>query len=296
VYGRQIAPSGPGRGAKIGAMSSTVVFLHAHPDDEAIATGGTMARLAAEGNRVVLVLATRGELGKPREGVLDPGEILGDRRAQEAERAGEILGAARVAFLGYRDSGMMGEATNDEDGTFWTADVDTAAHELADLLREEDADVLVVYDDHGGYGHPDHIQVHRVGIRAAELAGTPRVYESTVNREKFQQMMERMREAQVAQEFELNEQDVDELADEEFAATFGSPEAIITTTVDVGPYLDTKRAAMAAHASQIGPEMFFLQLPDEAFRFAFGEEWFIRRDVDRTAHRESWILDDLPVG
>jgi LmbE family N-acetylglucosaminyl deacetylase len=280
----------------IGAMSRTVLFLHAHPDDEAIATGGTMARLAAEGHRVILVLATRGELGTPREGVLEPDEILGERRAREAEQAGEILGAERVAFLGYRDSGMMGDDTNGDDGTFWTADVEFAAERLAEILREEAVDVLVVYDDHGGYGHPDHIQVHRVGVRAAELAGTPRVYESTVNREKFQQMIATMRESNGTEDGpQLSQEEVDELSDEEFAATFGSPEAIITTVVDVSAFTKQKRAAMAAHESQIGPDMFFLQLDDDRFEFAFGEECFIRRDVDRTAFRESWILDDLPA-
>jgi LmbE family N-acetylglucosaminyl deacetylase len=277
------------------AMSRTIVFLHAHPDDEAIATGGTMARLAAEGHRVVLVLATKGELGTPREGVLEPDEVLGDRRARETEQAAEILGAQRVAFLGYRDSGMMGDDTNDDEGTFWMADVEFAAERLAEILSEEAADVLVVYDDHGGYGHPDHIQVHRVGVRAAELAETPRVYEATVNRDKFRQMIATLREASASDEGpQLSQEEVDELSDEDFAATFGSPEAIITTAVDVAAFTQQKRAAMAAHESQIGPDMFFLQLDDERFEFAFGEECYIRRDVDRTSHRESWILDDLP--
>src|SRR5262249_6986135 len=158
---------------------STLVTFHAHPDDEAIATGGVMARAAADGHRVVLVVATAGELGEVAEGVLSDGENLASRRKAEQERAAEILGVARVAYLGYHDSGMAGEPTNDAPGAFAAAPVDEAAARLAAILSEEDAEVLTVYDDNGGYGHPDHIQVHRVGVRAAELAGTPRVYEST---------------------------------------------------------------------------------------------------------------------
>ena len=150
---------------------TTVVFFHAHPDDESIATGGTMVRLARAGHRVVIVLATRGELGEPVPGILADGEVLGARREVEAVAAARELGVERVEFLGYHDSGMMGEDTNDDPCCFWRADVDEAADRLAELLNEVEADVLVVYDEHGGYGHPDHIQVHRVGVAAARRAG-----------------------------------------------------------------------------------------------------------------------------
>src|SRR3954447_174798 len=123
-------------------MTGTLVLFHAHPDDEAIATGGTMARAAAEGHRVVLVCATRGELGEVPDGFLAPGETLTQRRERELEAAAEILGCARVAFLGYRDSGMEGEATTAHAGSFATADVEEAARRLAAILREEDAEVL----------------------------------------------------------------------------------------------------------------------------------------------------------
>jgi LmbE family N-acetylglucosaminyl deacetylase len=162
---------------------ATLVCFHAHPDDEAIATGGVMAAAADAGHRVVLVLATRGEHGEVDDGVLGEGETLAERRVLEVHAAAEILGVARVAFLDYVDSGMVGTPTNDEPGSFWSSDVEEAAQRLASVLREEQADVLTVYDAHGGYGHPDHIQVHRVGVRAAELAGTARVYEATMNRD-----------------------------------------------------------------------------------------------------------------
>jgi LmbE family N-acetylglucosaminyl deacetylase len=177
---------------------------------------------------------------------------------------------------------MDGEPTNDEPRCFARADVDEAATRLADILREEHADVLTVYDDHGGYGHPDHVQVHRVGVLAAARAGTPRVYESTANREFIQNLL-------TARSDEAP--DVPDAPDAAQMADFGSPAAIITTTVDVRDYVDQKRGAMRAHASQIPADSFFLALPDEMFREAFGSEWYIRRDAPDI--RETWIFDDL---
>ncbi len=264
-------------------MAYTLVTFHAHPDDEAIATGGTMARAKDEGHRVVLVLATRGELGEYAPDALAAGETLTERRVAEVQAAAEILGVDRVEFLGYRDSGMDGEDTNNNEGAFAIAEVEEAAARLAELLREEQADVLTVYDDHGGYGHPDHVQVHRVGVRAAELAGTRRVYESTMNRDHIRRLMEQRSELMP---------DGPDTPDAAQMDDFGSPEDIITTTVDVSAFVDRKRAAMAAHASQIPPDSFFLSMPDDAFRIAFGAEWFIRRDA-RDLSDEGWIFDDL---
>ena len=152
---------------------ATLVSFHAHPDDECIACGGVIRKAADEGHRVVLVVATRGEQGEVAEGFLADGEALWERRVAETHASAEILGAQRVEFLGYTDSGMMGTPANTAPGSFWTANVDEAAKKLAAILDEEHAEVLTCYDDHGGYGHPDHIQVHRVGLRAAGLAGTP---------------------------------------------------------------------------------------------------------------------------
>src|SRR5262245_49934438 len=160
-------------GAVGSAGMATLVTFHAHPDDESIQTGGTMAKAKADGHRVVLVVATRGEVGEIQPNVLEEGEALADRRVQETHRGADLLGVGRVELLGYIDSGMMGEPTNDVEGTFWTADVDEAAGRLAAILEDEHADVLTVYDEIGGYGHPDHIQVHRVGHRAGEQAGVP---------------------------------------------------------------------------------------------------------------------------
>ncbi len=242
---------------------ATLVSFHAHPDDECIACGGIIRKAAEEGHRVVLVVATRGEQGEVAEGFLEPGEELWQRRVAETHASAEILGAQRVEFLGYTDSGMMGTPANDAPGSFWTAPVDEAAKKLAALLEEERADILTCYDEHGGYGHPDHIQVHRVGLRAAELAGTRRVYQSTINRDHILRGR-----AMIAGQDGVETPDFDE--------SFGMPESVITAAVDVTPYVEYKRRAMRAHASQISEQSFFLALPDEAFAYGFGTEWFIR--------------------
>lgn len=246
-----------------------MVTFHAHPDDEAIGTGGVMRKAADEGHRVVLVVATRGEHGETPDGLLADGEQLAQRRVAETMAAAAMLGVARVEFLGYLDSGMVGSATNDAQGSFWTAPVDEAAKKLAAILDEERADILTCYDDNGGYGHPDHVQVHRVGLRAAELAGTPRVYQNTMNRDETIRTMLAFAQ-QAAAEAGTELPDITDLDG------FGKPESEITTAVDVTPYLEVKRRAMRAHASQIGEESLFLRMPPEAFRLSFGTEWFIR--------------------
>ena len=243
---------------------ATLVSFHAHPDDECIACGGVIRKAADEGHRVVLVVATRGEQGEVAEGFLADGEQLWQRRVVETHASAEILGAQQVEFLGYTDSGMMGTPANAAPGSFWTTPVDEAAKKLAAILDSERADALTCYDDHGGYGHPDHIQVHRVGLRAAALAGTRRVFQSTINRD----LVKRGRHL-LADQAGVETPDLDE-------DTFGKPESELTAVVAVTAYLDYKRRAMRAHASQISEQSFFLAMPDEAFRFAFGTEWFIR--------------------
>ncbi|MGH9264608.1 MAG: PIG-L family deacetylase [Acidimicrobiales bacterium] len=245
---------------------ATLVTFHAHPDDESIATGGVMAKAADEGHRVVLVVATRGEHGEVAEGFLTPGEELWQRRVEETLACAEVLGVARVEFLGYEDSGMMGTPENDRPESFWQADVEQAAARLAAILSEERADVLTIYDENGQYGHPDHIQVHRVGLRAAELAGTPKVYMNTINRDYMRRAFEHAREADAEMPGDIDPQEFEGL---------GVSEDRITTTVDVRPWLARKRAAMAAHASQISETSFFLAMAPELFEGGFGQEWFI---------------------
>lgn len=262
---------------------ATVVFFHAHPDDESIATGGTMAKLSDDGHRVVLVTATRGELGEVHS-VLDKGEELWQRRTLELAEACRLLGVARHEVLGYHDSGMAGTETNNAPGSFWQADVEEAAGRLAELLAQERPDAFTCYDEHGGYGHPDHVQVHRVGLRAAQLADVPRVLMATQNRDQIRALSARAAELGTP---------IEDAADDGIdVANIGVSEDLITTAVDVGQYLDRKRAAMRAHASQMPPDSFFLAIPDDVFAAAFGVEWYIRLG----AHRDGGPLETSVLG
>jgi len=161
---------------------------------------------------------------------------------------------------------MEGEESNARADVFASADRDEAAGRLADILAEESSDVLVVYDEHGGYGHPDHVQVHDVGMAAADLAGTPVVYMATMDRGFMLELRKRAAESDFGP-------DSDEL---EGADTMGEPSERITTEVDVTPWVDTKQAAMRAHGSQIAEDSFFLSMPDDLFADVWGQEWYIR--------------------
>lgn len=241
----------------------TVVFLHAHPDDEAIFTGGTMLRLATAGHRTVLVIATGGELGATAAGV-DPAAPLAEVRREESRRAAALLGVSRVEFLGYADSGLEAPAGP---GCFAAEPVEAVAGRLAGLLREERCDALVVYDEAGIYGHPDHVMVHRAGVRAAQMAGVERLYESTVDREYLHFV-----ETHVVEEAKRATGTLG------FAGGhLGVSSVEVTTTVDVRAVLSAKRAAMAAHASQIPETHDVMRLPTGAFAAVYGFEWYVRR-------------------
>jgi LmbE family N-acetylglucosaminyl deacetylase len=260
---------------------ATLVCFHAHPDDETTATGGTIARAAAEGHRVVLVLATDGRCGEVPDD-LAPDETLVERRRAEAERSAEILGISRIVWLGYEDSGMTGWEQNDNPACFWKADIGEAAARLADVLVEEQAGALTIYDWHGNYGHPDHVQVHRVGVRAAEMARIDQVFEATMNRDRMRAMYESAKAARLqgATQIDLDLPDgtgwdPDGPADD--GNPFGTPEAEITHALDITPWLSTKRRAMAAHASQVSDSSFFMAMPADQFAFVFGTEWYTLR-------------------
>jgi LmbE family N-acetylglucosaminyl deacetylase len=256
-----------------------VVFFHAHPDDEAIFTGGTMALLAAAGWRVVLVVATAGEQGEASASV-GPEVPLGVRRMGETARAAECLGAQRVEFLGYHDSGLDGGGPGGGDpggarpaGAFADAPVEDAAARLAAILAEERAAALVGYDARGIYGHVDHVQVHRVAVAAAAAAGVATVYESTVDREYLHFVETHLVvEATIATQPERATLGLG-LA----AAPLGLSTVEVDCTVDVRPVLPVKRRAMAAHASQIPETSSAMRLPDADFAAVYGYEWYARR-------------------
>jgi LmbE family N-acetylglucosaminyl deacetylase len=249
-----------------------VVFFHAHPDDEAIFTGGTMALLAAAGWRVVLVLATAGEQGES-SALVGPEVPLAVRRMGETAQAAECLGAQRVEFLGYHDSGVDGPGHTRPVGAFADAPVDEAAGRLSRILAEEQARALVSYDARGIYGHVDHVQVHRVALAAAGAAAVPTVYESTVDREYLHFVETHLVvEATIATQPERTAPGLG-LA----AAALGLSTVEVDCTVDVRPVLPVKRRAMAAHASQIPESSSALRLADAGFAAVYGYEWYARR-------------------
>ena len=269
---------------------ATLVCFHAHPDDEVISTGGTIARASADGHRVVLVVATNGDHGEVPDD-LEPGETIVDRRRRETEASAEALGINRVVWLGYSDSGMTGWEQNADPTSFHLADPAEAGERLAAVLHEEQADVLTIYDWHGNYGHPDHIAVHRVGLVAERLVPSVRVLQATMNRDAFVRMVER---ARASGEFsEMPGGDVDDF-DPAGPADDGNPmgmaEHELTLAVDVTAHLGAKRAAMRCHRSQIEDTSFFLEMPDDTFSEAFGIEWFIEHGV-MPPHRTGWIFE-----
>ena len=255
----------PATAAIITGMRS-LLFVHAHPDDESIGTGATMARYAAEGAGVTLVTCTLGELGEiipPDLRHLFPDE-LGQHRIVELDRACAALGVTDHRFLGgagrWRDSGMMGLPDNDDPRCFWRADVEEAATELVQVIREVAADVVVTYDANGFYGHPDHIQAHRVARRAVEMEKrTMKFYATAIPR------------SVLALAHELPE---DSWFQRNTDLSHGLPDDQVTTAIDAAKYLDAKLAAMRAHETQITVDGEFFALSNDLGQRALGTEYY----------------------
>ncbi|MGN6796293.1 MAG: PIG-L deacetylase family protein [Streptosporangiaceae bacterium] len=246
---------------------ATIVCLNAHPDDEALLTGGTIAMLAAEGHRMVLVVATDGIMGTA-DSVSQHTSRLDELRASAS-----VLGAARVVHLGYADSGYgpLFHPDPPDRQRFARADPNEAAAKLAAILREEDAELLLSYDRAGGYGHRDHVQVHKVGSLAARLTGV-RVLEATRPREQAVAVGRALRPLRFAVRFDLAA-----------AHRFGTPRSQLTHRVNVRRYAAQKREALAAHASQAWPSSsgragrllwLLARLPVPIFGLLLGTEWF----------------------
>ncbi|MBG0833475.1 N-acetyl-1-D-myo-inositol-2-amino-2-deoxy-alpha-D-glucopyranoside deacetylase [Planomonospora sp. ID67723] len=263
-----------------------LLLVHAHPDDETIGTGATMARYAAEGARVTLVTCTRGEEGEVIPPDLahlaaDRDDSLGEYRVGELAAACKALGVTDHRFLGgpgrWRDSGMMGAASNHRADAFWQADLDEAAGELVAVIREVRPQVLVTYDENGFYGHPDHIQAHRVSRRALELAADPafgtgepwrvaKFYLTATTRSSMRRAAEAMREAGTG----FLVEDVDDLP-------YGCADRDVTTEVDARAYVGAKLDAMRAHATQISVDAPWFALSNDIGQEASGVEHFILR-------------------
>jgi len=250
----------------------TVVFLHAHPDDEALLTSGTMAKLAAQGHRVVLVVATAGEAGLSAAALRSNGR-LGDRRLAELDASAAAVGVHRLEMLGYADSGLATDPTPAPltgAPRFVDADREEVVGRVAAILEQEQASVLTSYDANGGYGHPDHLTVHAVGAAAAELAGTPVVLEATVPRDRL------LAAAGGVNRLLPRSWRVDL---EPWSRAYSSA-AEVTHCIDVRGQARQRRASMRAHASQAtadsGPRTLgiFTRIPPPVFGLVFGREWY----------------------
>ena len=269
------------------AHGKRLLLVHAHPDDESIGTGATMAKYAADGAGVTLVTCTLGELGEvipPELADLawDKQNKLGEYRIGELDAACAALGVADHRFLGgpgrWHDSGMMDTPSNDWEGSFWRADVDEAAHVLLDVINEVRPQVMVTYDENGFYGHPDHIQAHRVAWRAFELADglVTKFYATAIPKSLLAEAMKIMSESSDTDQASNGESGSDRFlaADSVDDLPIGVPDEQVTTEIDGTAYLEAKLAAMRAHATQISVDSPFFALSDRVGRRALGVEHY----------------------
>jgi LmbE family N-acetylglucosaminyl deacetylase len=258
----------------------TLMAVHAHPDDEASTTGGLLALSAQQGIRTVLVTCTDGALGDDRGGA-KPGSDGYDRERVVATRRAELAASCRIlgveaqVTLDYRDSGMMGWADNEAPGAFWSMDVGAAAAPLVSLMEQYRPQVVVTYDPTGFYGHPDHIQAHRITLAAAETTGIPsKIYFPTFPHSLRQPFVDALRD--------LSEQ-VTPAPDEAMEAPpeeFGTPDEEVSAWLDCSAVVESKRQALLAHHSQIESTI-FMRLAPERFAQLFGTESYVRH-LDRT--------------
>lgn len=256
-----------------------LLLVHAHPDDETINNGATMAKYAANGVDVTLVTCTRGEEGEVLVDSLlnlasDKDDKLGEHREIELQAAMAELGIKDFRFLGspnkkWRDSGMMGTPQNERPDVFWKADLDEAANELVKVILEIKPQVLITYDEFGGYGHPDHIKAHQVAMRASEIASQQgwqisKIYWNTMPRSVIQMGIDKMKE--VGSEF-FGAESADDLP-------FAKPDELVTSVVNAPEYVEQKLAAMKAHATQISVDGPFFALSNNLGLSVWADEYY----------------------
>ena len=253
-----------------------MLLVHAHPDDETINNGSTMAMYAALGAQVTLVTCTRGEEGE----VLVPDlahlaahatDSLGDHRVEELAVAMKALGISDHRFLGegrikYRDSGMMGTEPNKRPDVFWQADLEVAADDLVAIIEEVKPHVLITYDEIGGYGHPDHIQAHRVAMRAAEKAtwDIQKIYWNVMPKSVIQEGIDAMKK--IGSDF-MGAENAEDLP-------FAKDDSFVHAMVDGNAYVEKKMDAMRAHATQIEVDGPFFALSNNLGLQVWGNEYY----------------------
>jgi LmbE family N-acetylglucosaminyl deacetylase len=266
-------------------MGLTFVAVHAHPDDEASSTGGLFRLLADQGVRTVLVTCTNGECGDAFDGAKPDadhhdGDEVAKVRAVELDNAVKILGIERLVRLGYRDSGMKGWPQNDDPDSFWATPVPEAATRLAAILLEERPQVVMTYNAHGFYGHPDHIQAHRVTLAALELLDyEPTLYFNAIPNSIMAMMNARWEQAardRAAADAEKGIVRAPEPEDpDDERLDMGTPDELIDAVIDVSTVNDAKYDALAAHHSQIA-DSFWMKMGREEFKTQMRTEWFVR--------------------
>ncbi len=300
-----------------GSSRAGLLLVHAHPDDECFATGGLIARSIAEGRRVDLVVCTGGEEGEVHDPSLDPDDAkprMREIRAAELECSVAALqaggpGELHMHRLGYRDSGMMDSEANAHPEAFWQADLDEACGRVVSVIREARPGVLVTYDANGNYGHPDHINAHRVAVSAMQAAADPsrfdaagsawsvaKFYEIAFNRDRWLAVMAEMKERGLKPpwDFDTEAEESSESAEEE---SFGVAESEITAMVDVEAWSAAKMAAMACHKTQRQDFGWLLDMPDDlASRILSPESFVLTRWPNRgiaPGLRESSLFDGV---
>jgi N-acetyl-1-D-myo-inositol-2-amino-2-deoxy-alpha-D-glucopyranoside deacetylase len=285
-------------------MTKSLLLVHAHPDDECIPTGVTIAKYAAEGVRVTVVTCTLGEAGEivadDLQHLAEQGpDALGQHRVTEMAAAAKELGLIDHRWLGgagrWRDSGMMGTPENDDPRAFWQADLAEATAALVEVIREVRPQVVVTYDDNGDYGHPDHIQAHRVTVAAIDKAADPaygagepwqvvKLYQTAFPKSVLRAGFEYFKAS--GDEFFAAYDSADEMP-------FGVPDEQVTTVVAAPEHVERKFAAMRAHRSQIRPDGVFFMLPPDVAAIGMGTEHYTltRGELGPDRGENGWETD-----
>jgi N-acetyl-1-D-myo-inositol-2-amino-2-deoxy-alpha-D-glucopyranoside deacetylase len=279
------------------------MVVHAHPDDEVIGTGGVLARYSDEGIRTVLVTATLGEEGEIVDPELNTPEIkarLAAVRREELQRAIAILGVTDLEILGYRDSGMVGTESNEHPESFNKADLDEATGQLVQLVRAYRPQVLISYNEYGGYGHPDHIAAHKITVAAFAAAGDAarypqagvpwapaKLYYTNSPRRQLQNAWAQMHERGLKTPLDNPDFDI---------SRFTVPDDQITTVIEIGGYLQRKLDALREHRTQIAVDGVFLAIPEDIRRLVFGKEYFTRVESHVPVPQQGEYEDDLFAG